>query len=108
MLRMTDGRTTGTAVPELGYISARGPLGRAALRLTRWLRATNAERYLGPAERHLDIGCGDGYLLRRSQATERIGLDRLLGAAARDGLPVPVEPFDQSHMLPVMKPTPRQ
>src|SRR3546814_357916 len=103
MLRMTDGRTTGTAVPELGYISARGPLGRAALRLTRWLRATNAERYLGPAERHLDIGCGDGYLLRRSQATERIGLDRLLGDEATDGLPFPSEHFDQVTMLAVIE-----
>ncbi|MFC1825215.1 class I SAM-dependent methyltransferase [Thermodesulfobacteriota bacterium] len=29
--------------------------------------------------RHLDIGCGDGYFLKRSKARERYGFDTLLG-----------------------------
>lgn len=103
MLRLTSDEPIGTAVPDRGYIAARGVIGRQILRLTRHLRTINAERYLRPVERHLDIGCGDGYLLRRVRAAERIGLDRLLGDEVTDRLEFPNNHFDQVTMLAVIE-----
>lgn len=76
-------------ISNLGYASSYGVLGRNILRFTRWLRAVNAEKYMKIEERHLDIGCGDGYFLRRSKSRERFGLDMLLGDEIKDKLDFP-------------------
>jgi len=55
------------------YIKWRGLAGRIILPITGCIRAVNAEKYIKPAERHLDIGCGDGYYLRLSKCQERFG-----------------------------------
>ena len=102
-----DGATrTGAPVDDLGYIEGRGPLGRAAMRVTRHLRAVHAGRYLPAglaAGRHLDIGCGDGYFLDRSPARERFGLDQRTGDSLDDGLPFPDGHFDVVSMLAVIE-----
>ncbi len=73
------------------------------LRLTRWPRAVNLERYRDDGECHLDIGCGDGDFLRRSKCRERIGLDRLLGEDIDDHLDFPDDHFDYVTMLAVIE-----
>ena len=104
MLTLNGDASCGTALPDFAYIEGRGRLGRQVLRLTRWLRAVNANRYIGPAERHLDIGCGDGYFLRRSPCRERYGLDLRLGDdPARDGLDFPDGHFDFVTALAVIE-----
>ena len=75
MITIKGGVTSGEFLAPLGYIQTRGVLGRLVLPITRWLRAANTERYMGPGQRHLDIGCGDGYFLKRSQCEERFGLE---------------------------------
>ena len=66
-------------------------------------RAVNIERYMGEGERHLDIGCGDGYFLRRSKCPERIGLDRLLCDDIDDHLDFLDHHFDYVTMLAVIE-----
>lgn len=85
------------------YIKRRGLAGRIILPMTRYLRAVNAEKYMKPAERHLDIGCGDGYFLRRSKCQERFGLDKLLGDEVIDKLDFPDSYFDYVTMLAVIE-----
>ena len=58
---------------------------------------------MSPSERHLDIGCGDGYFLRRSRCRERIGLDRLFGDDIGKELTFPEEYFDYVTLLAVIE-----
>ncbi|MQX38013.1 class I SAM-dependent methyltransferase [Roseospira navarrensis] len=107
MLTIENGIASGRGLDDFAYIEGRGALGRQAMRLTRWLRAVHAGRFLPEgleAEgRHLDIGCGDGYFLRRSPAAHRYGLDRKLGDRAEDGLPFPDGSLDVVTMLAVIE-----
>ncbi len=67
--------------------------------ITRYLRAINAERYIAHEEKLLDIGCGDGYFIRRSPCSERYGLDRCWGDEVKDSLDFPDSYFDYVTML---------
>lgn len=51
----------------------------------------------------MDIGCGDGYFLRRSQCDERFGLDILLGDEVKDKLDFQDSYFDYVTMLAVIE-----
>jgi SAM-dependent methyltransferase len=102
MIRITPDGTAGEALPPLAYITHRSPLSRPVLALTRALRAAAALRYVPAADRHLDIGCGDGYLLQRSPCRERIGIDRAMGEDAAD-LRFPADHFDVVTMLAVIE-----
>ncbi|MCK9304074.1 MAG: class I SAM-dependent methyltransferase [Bacteroidales bacterium] len=73
------------------------------LPITRFLRAVNVERYIKPGERLLDIGCGDGYFVRRSKCTERYGLDKRTGDEVTDSLDFPDSYFDYVTMLAVIE-----
>ena len=90
------------ALESLGYVKRR-LFGRIILPITRRLRAVNAEKYMKSAERHLDVGCGDGYFLRRSQCQERFGLDKLLGDNVTDELDFPDSYLDYVTMLAVIE-----
>ncbi len=93
----------GAALDALGYVPHRGILGKLILPVTRYLRAANVKRYISPAERLLDIGCGDGYFLRRAPFEERFGLDKRLGDNVDKGLPFDAEFFDCVTMLAVIE-----
>ncbi len=103
MIHITDSGTKGDYPPEYSYIQERGLLGRLLLPVTRYLRCVNAERFMEPSDRHLDIGCGDGYFLKRSACKERFGLDRLLGDEVTDTLNFPDDHFDYVTLLGVME-----
>jgi SAM-dependent methyltransferase len=103
MIIMTDGGIQGTFPRDFAYCPL-PLLSRLVLRCTRFLRARNAERYVpAAAERHLDVGCGDGYFLKRSRARVRYGMDRLLGDLPEDLGALPDETFDCVTMLAVIE-----
>jgi ubiquinone/menaquinone biosynthesis C-methylase UbiE len=103
MITIQNGVISGNFLPPLGYVKTRGGLGRFVLPVTRWLRAINTERYMGPSERHLDIGCGDGYFLKRSKCEECFGLDKILGDNIADRLEFPDAYFDYVTLLAVIE-----
>jgi SAM-dependent methyltransferase len=103
MLRIGSDEESGTDFKSLNYARGRGFIGKNILRITRWLRAVNAEKYMAPAKSHLDIGCGDGYFLRRSKCDERFGLDILLGDEVKDKLDFQDSYFDYVTMLAVIE-----
>lgn len=104
---MTKDGICGASLEELGYIDKRSIIGRIILPITRWLRAINVEKYIdrnnGANQRLLDIGCGDGYFLKRSNCEERIGLDKRLGDEVTDALDFPDNHFDYVTMLAVIE-----
>ena len=80
MMTITAEGISGNTMEELDYIESRSLIGRIVMPITRWLRAINAEPYISSGERLLDIGCGDGYFIKRqTKITERYGLDMRLG-----------------------------
>lgn len=103
MIKITKEGEFGAILESLGYIKRRGLIGKVILPITRYMRAINAERYMEPARRHLDIGCGDGYFLRRSKCEERYGVDKLLGDEVTDKLDFSDSYFDYVTMLAVIE-----
>ncbi|UCD66496.1 MAG: class I SAM-dependent methyltransferase [Deltaproteobacteria bacterium] len=93
----------GDELNNLGYIKGRFGIGRIVLPITRFLRTINAESYINDGERLLDIGCGDGYFIKRLKIKERYGLDKLLGDEVKDKLNFPDSFFDYVTMLAVIE-----
>lgn len=85
------------------YIDKRVLVGSVVLPITRHLRTRQAEKFIVPGKRHLDIGCGDGYLLKRCTCEERFGLDRLYGDDVSDIGDLPSDYFDNITMLAVLE-----
>lgn len=104
MLKITPEGEYGESIEPLSYAKGRGVIGYIIPPITRWLRAVNAEKYMPiAADRHLDIGCGDGFFLRRSRCKERYGIDKLLGDRVSDKLDFPDTFFDYVTMLAVLE-----
>ena len=103
MIKITPTKSSGMQLPQLGYISRRKGIAKLMLRITRYLRAVNAERYIEAGERLLDIGCGDGYFLSRSICNESYGLDKKMGDEVKDFLDFPDGYFDYVTLLAVIE-----
>jgi ubiquinone/menaquinone biosynthesis C-methylase UbiE len=104
MMKITSEGEFGNTVEAFSYATGRNALTPLLMPVTRWLRAINAEKYMDAGERHLDIGCGDGYFLRRcKKCQERYGLDPLLGDTIQDHLDFSDNYFDYVTMLAVIE-----
>jgi len=103
MIHIRDGQPVPHLVAPFAYARGRFLIGRPVLWITRRARAVAASRYLVACGTHLDIGCGDGYFLRRSPARERFGIDRLLGDELTTRLDFPDGSLDCVTMLAVIE-----
>ena len=103
MIFIDDKGIQGAELDDLGYIKGRSGISKVILPVTRFLRAINAEKYINRGERLLDIGCGDGYFIKRSNCKERYGLDKLLGDEVTSILDFPDAFFDYVTMLAVIE-----
>ena len=103
MLRKIDGLLEGPFPTFAAYYQGKGWRAKLIMPFTKWLRAVQVESFMGPAQRHLDIGCGDGYFLKRSPCRECWGLDLIYGDCFEDVLPFPKEFFDYVTMLAVLE-----
>lgn len=103
MLKIAKGEKFKYPIKPFGYSEKKNILSYLILPTTRWLRAKYAEKYMRMAQRHLDIGCGDGFLLKRSKCEERFGIDRLLGDEIGDKFDFPDSYFDYVTMLAVIE-----
>lgn len=90
-------------IKPFNYAKEKKILGHLILPVTRWLRAVHAEKYMQPGKTHLDIGCGDGYFLKRSKCQKAYGVDKLLGNEIKETLNFPSDYFDYVTMLAVIE-----
>jgi len=107
MIIIKDGKeSTETHLNNFCYIENKTFLTKLVLRITRYLRAKNAEKYIDGSinnARILDIGCGDGYFLQRLRCFEKYGIDKSLGDVVEDKLNFPDAFFDYVTMLAVIE-----
>ena len=103
MIKIDENGIEGEELDSLGYIKGRIGISRIILPVTCFPRAINAEKYINSGERLLDIGCGDGYFIKRSKCKERYGLDKLLGDEVTSILEFPDNFFDYVAMLAVIE-----
>ncbi|HDZ77512.1 MAG TPA: methyltransferase domain-containing protein [Candidatus Omnitrophica bacterium] len=103
MLKIIDGEISNFKVEAFSYIKTRGFASRLILAVTRWFRSVNVEKYINRSERQLDLGCGDGYFLKRSKCRERFGLDKLLGDNIEGKLDFPDNYFDYVTLIAVIE-----
>jgi len=103
MIKIDENGIEGEELDSLGYIKGRIGISRIILPVTRLLRAISAEKYIAGGKRLLDIGCGDGYFIKRLKIKERYGLDKLLGDEVTDKLNFPNAFFDYVTMLAVIE-----
>ena len=81
MIRVVRGKVEGHSMEKFGYIKRRPILGFIILPVTRYLRMVNVFKYIDISCRMkvLDIGCGDGYFLKKLKNADGYGIDKLLG-----------------------------
>jgi ubiquinone/menaquinone biosynthesis C-methylase UbiE len=103
MIKIDKNGIEGEELESLKYIKGRAAISRIILPVTRFLRAINAEKYIAGGERLLDIGCGDGYFIKRLKIEKRYGLDKLLGDEVTDKLDFQDNFFDYVTMLAVIE-----
>lgn len=72
------------------------------IKLTKKLRAKQALKYIKKGGSHLDIGCGDKFLLKRSPCDYKIGLDKIYGDYIKKTIPLNKK-FDYITMLAVLE-----
>jgi len=103
MIKIDKNGLVGNILLDRAYAKRRGIIGGSILLFTRYLRCINAEKYLEGEERLLDIGCGDGFFLKRKNTAEGYGLDKLSGDEVVDVLDFPDDYFDCVTMLAVIE-----
>ena len=103
MLRKVDGRLEGPFPAYSDYYRSKGVLARAIMPITKWLRAIQAEKFMAARDTHLDIGCGDGYFIKRSKCRSCYGLDSLYGDNFDSQLNFADDFFDYVTMLAVVE-----
>ncbi len=103
IITIKDGVQAGKFATRREYYSQRGPLAKLVMPITKRLRSRAVLALMEPRQRHLDIGCGDGFLLKRSPCRECYGLDEIYGDTFTDSLPFPDQYFNYVTMLAVVE-----
>lgn len=104
IISIKDGKQTGQFVDRREYYGKRRSLaGKVVMPVTKRFRTYNVIKHIKPRLRHLDIGCGDGFFLKRSPCRELYGLDEIYGENFEQGLDFPDEYFDYVTMLAVIE-----
>lgn len=103
MIKIIDGKQEGKFLSRRDYYRGKGLLAKIVMPITKRLRAYHAGKYIEPKESHLDIGCGDGYFMKRSKCRYIYGLDLKYGDFFKDKLDFPDNYFDYVTMLAVIE-----
>ena len=102
MLKKINGNCEGPFPTFSEYYRGRSWRAKLIMPFTKWLRVIQVEGFMKPKENHLDIGCGDGYFLKRSKCRNCWGIDQLYGESC-DKLAFYNGYFDYVTMLAVIE-----
>lgn len=104
IITIKDGVQNGQFQDRQEYYGQRRSLaGKLVMPFTKRLRAKQVLALMQAKQRHLDIGCGDGFFLKLSPCRERYGLDELYGETFSNHLDFPDAFFDYVTMLAVVE-----
>lgn len=104
MIKIINNEIVGKFPVQYSYCKNLKWIARLILPVTRYLRAVNAEKYItNSVEKILDVGCGDGFFLKRINAKEKYGFDALLGDTFASLNEFPDGYFDCITMLAVIE-----
>jgi len=103
MLRKIDGRLDGPFPTAAAYYRGKDWRARLIMPFTKWSRAVQVQALMATRDRHLDIGCGDGYFLKRSPCRDCWGLDLIYGDQFDDVHAFTDAFFDYVTMLAVLE-----
>ena len=102
MLKKFDYKFEGPFPTFVEYYQRKSLRAKIIMPLTKRLRAMQAAKFMEPRENHLDIGCGDGYLIKKSKCKNCWGIDLLYGERC-DKLAFGSGYFDYVTMLAVIE-----
>ncbi len=103
MIKIENGKQVGAFLSPKEYYADKGLPARLIMPLTKRLRAYHAGRYMEGKETHLDIGCGDGYFMKRSKCRIVYGIDKRYGDSFSGSLDFLDNYFDYVTMLAVLE-----
>jgi SAM-dependent methyltransferase len=103
MLKKINGIIEGPFPTFADYYQGKGWRAKLIMPFTKWLRMLKVKAFMTPRDRHLDIGCGDGYFLKCSPCRECYGLDLIYGDQFDVTLSFPHDFFDYVTMLAVLE-----
>lgn len=103
MIEIIDGRQQGSFLPAKEYYRGRTLTARLIMPLTKRWRAYQVGRFLRTGETHLDIGCGDGYFMKRSRCRRVYGMDSKYGDTVTNRIEFASDYFDCVTMLAVIE-----
>ena len=104
MIRIENNRwIEGRLLDRRAYYSGKGLFTQWCMQITKRLRARQVLRLMDRRHTHLDIGCGDGYFLKKSKCAVKYGTDARYGDHITDVLDFPDAFFDYVSMLAVIE-----
>jgi len=103
MLKITPEGIVGFPSKPISFYKEKKLISRLIVPITKRIRAFHSNKYISPAQRIIDIGCGTGYFLRKVKCEEKYGLDKIYGDDFSDIKNFPDNYFDYVTMLAVIE-----
>ncbi|MFH1115721.1 MAG: methyltransferase domain-containing protein [Pseudomonadota bacterium] len=103
MLAKIDGKCHGAFPTFSEYHKGQRLVAKIVMPVTKWLRTVHVQACMEPKVNHLDIGCGDGFLVKSSKCRNCWGIDRRYGEEFSTSLNFESGMFDYVTMLAVVE-----
>ena len=104
MIRIENNKwIEGRLLDRKAYYQGKNLFAQCCMQITKRIRTRQVLRLMEARHTHLDIGCGDGYFLKRSNCAVKYGADARYGDQITDTLDFPDDFFDYVTMLAVIE-----
>lgn len=103
MIILKSDSIEGKFLDSLSYYKDKPFLTKLIMQITKRIRSHVALSFMNNKEKHLDIGCGDGYFIKRSPCIEKYAMDQKYGDFFNDKLDFSSGYFDYVTMIAVIE-----